>query len=518
MSQLDSLTCREACESYETLGIQAWSSLAEVKRQYRILVRKFHPDHIHSTREDRVRGEERLKLINPAYSRLVRLLTSDPDAPDRLRRQATSDEERRQQAERDRAAHAEQQRRAEAEAKARDEAEKLRRREERAAELRVRAAARARRLRIGRIVEKLKKQAEWGFVESQYLLGELFDSGHLVKKQPRNATVWYKLAAEQGHLNACSRLVYLFRHGARGVKPSAKAASKWAELEHRIRDGHFDNCKPTVVDNIFPRTGESDEKERALFSKLRSLAEAGDAELQRMLRQVDKGQSGIARLEYFIATLFASGRVAPKDEMLAAKWYSLAAYLGHAGAKAELVAKIKKQAEMGIVDFQYMLGQVFDFGHIVKPSISDAAKWYRLAADQGHIHAFERLAVILKWNYRDCGKPVTADEQRSSVVVTDKGEIFLRSAASDEKEKVLFATIRSRSEAGDLDCQRALAQTSLGKSGLAKFSYFVSQLFYSGRIASRDETLGEKWLRMAADYGHVKAQNDFAAICELRAP
>jgi hypothetical protein len=58
---------------YATLGLEIYAPLKEVKKRYRILARRFHPDRLQqSASEPRAAAEERMKQINEAYGNIRR--------------------------------------------------------------------------------------------------------------------------------------------------------------------------------------------------------------------------------------------------------------------------------------------------------------------------------------------------------------------------------------------------------------------------------------------------------------
>lgn len=58
---------------FATLQVDAYASLAEVKRRYRMLARQFHPDyHRNGSLEAQQAAEERMKAINEAYQNVCR--------------------------------------------------------------------------------------------------------------------------------------------------------------------------------------------------------------------------------------------------------------------------------------------------------------------------------------------------------------------------------------------------------------------------------------------------------------
>jgi len=57
-----------------------------------------------------------------------------------------------------------------------------------------------------------------------------------------------------------------------------------------------------------------------------------------------------------------------------------------------------QSAEDGDVSDQFELGVIYDLGQLTLENKAEAAKWYRLAADQGHIEAQGRLCYLLYVN------------------------------------------------------------------------------------------------------------------------
>jgi len=75
--------------------------------------------------------------------------------------------------------------------------------------------------------------------------------------------------------------------------------------------------------------------------------------------------------------MYDNGRAVEQDYQEAAKWYRLA-------------------AEQGNKDTQYNLGDMYEKGLGVPQDDTEAAKWYRLAADQGLENAAKGLEVLEK--------------------------------------------------------------------------------------------------------------------------
>ena len=59
----------------------------------------------------------------------------------------------------------------------------------------------------------------------------------------------------------------------------------------------------------------------------------------------------------------------------------------HASARKQTPDEQQALAEQGDVEAQYSLGIDYDIGSGVQQDEAEAARWYRLAADQGHVGA-----------------------------------------------------------------------------------------------------------------------------------
>jgi hypothetical protein len=86
-------------------------------------------------------------------------------------------------------------------------------------------------------------------------------------------------------------------------------------------------------------------------------------------------ESGDARAQFMMGTIYEQGLGVPKDLATAARWYRLAAEGGNASA-------------------QYNLGVFYQFGKGVPKDAAEAARWYLKAADQGHGRAQNNLSTF----------------------------------------------------------------------------------------------------------------------------
>ena len=123
-----------------------------------------------------------------------------------------------------------------------------------------------------------KEQAEQGYADAQYNLGERYYRGYVIPQDYVEAVKWYTLAAEQGYARAQNSLGVMYRYG-RSVVQDDKEAAKW----HRLA------------------------------------AEQGNAKAQNNL-----------------GVMYFWGRGVEQDYVETVKWYTLAAEQGYAAAQRNL--------------------------------------------------------------------------------------------------------------------------------------------------------------------------------------
>jgi len=195
-------------------------------------------------------------------------------------------------------------------------------------------------------LKQLREMAEQGDAKSQCLLGIVYFQGGGVPKNYAEAVRWFRLAAEQGCASAQFNIGYMYSRGY-GVPRDKSEAAKWCSMA----------------------------------------AEQGDSFAQREL-----------------GFMYDEGRGVPQDETEAIKWFSksiVSRYLklaksGEADAQYNVADErgtdtLQRLAESNKTDAQYNLGLLYLEGKGVQQDEAEAAKWLRLAAEQGHTEAKEYL-------------------------------------------------------------------------------------------------------------------------------
>lgn len=178
---------------------------------------------------------------------------------------------------------------------------------------------------------------------------------------------------------------------------------------------------------------------------------------------------------------YERGQGVARDSAEAAKWYLLAAEQGHADAQYRLGLYCEKEDAKKVKD-------VVRHGYFEKED--EAGEWYSKAAMQGHADAQIRLAEFAL----DYAAEIDPYTETTGVGVEDAKE--RKENASDDAED----WFRMAAEQGHADAQFALGQ-----------SYR-----YSGRrsdASEEDYAVAAKWYRRAAIQGHPSARFSLGTMC-----
>ena len=73
------------------------------------------------------------------------------------------------------------------------------------------------------------KSAERGYAPAEFKLGQIYEDGLIIKKNPFLAAKWYRAAAEHGYAEAQYKLALCYEYG-RGVKCDKSAADYWRSV------------------------------------------------------------------------------------------------------------------------------------------------------------------------------------------------------------------------------------------------------------------------------------------------
>ena len=194
----------------------------------------------------------------------------------------------------------------------------------------------------------VKKKAETGDSEAQFVLACMYDTGSGILQDHATAAEWYRRAADQGNAGAQNNLGFLYASG-KGVPLNYAEAAKW----------------------------------------YRRAAEHGNPRAQSNL-----------------GSAYHEGRGVPRNLAEAAKWYRRAAEQGNAGAQnnlgvmydrgegvpddpAKAAELYRRAAEQNDARAQFNLARLYVFGEGFPRDYREAYVWLSLAATNGHPTATE---------------------------------------------------------------------------------------------------------------------------------
>ena len=368
--------------------------------------------------------------------------------------------------------------------------------------------------------------ANQGDACSQFGLAKCLYYGRGCRKDVEESLKWRRKAAENGDRDAAYAMGDVFEHGT-GVRENKSEAEKWyriaARRSHPLAKVKLNGSNGEwLFDEGWPWTDEDLQMDKTIAVKLRKRAEG-------LIRQKDERGGFLA---YMDATLFndadamfcvgeclRSGKGVTKNETEAVKWY-------------------RKAAEQGNVHAQNRLGFSYLKGNGVAKNATEAVKWLRKVAEQGDAVAQNALGYCheqgngvaknyeeaLKW-YRKAAGQGNVYAQRSL------GYYYLigRSVVKDHVEAVKW--FRKAAEQGhaqaqyDLGCRYANGEgvakdmkeavkwyRKAAEQGNANAQYNLGFMYYHGLGVLQDETEATRWCRKAAEQGHADAKHDLSVI------
>lgn len=294
-----------------------------------------------------------------------------------------------------------------------------------------------------------------GNKDAQLYMAYMYDNGHAVPKNEKQAAVWYRKAAEQGDKTAQYNLGVKYENGL-GVPKNAQQAVSW--YRKAADQGDVDAQFNLAVMYENGRGVSKDEQQAIIW--YRKAAEQGDDDAQ-----------------YILGVIYFNGQGILKDENQAMVWYLKAAEHGNTLAQLDLgtfyadglgvpkdeqqaITWLNKSAKQGNAEAQYKLGVHYENGRGTPKDANQAFTWYRKAAEQGNANAQISLGYMYAF-----GLAVNKDEQQSV--------IWYRKAA---------------------DNGNALAQNNL------------AAMYVNGQGVIKDDKQAMKWYRKAAEQGDANAQ------------
>jgi TPR repeat protein len=169
---------------------------------------------------------------------------------------------------------------------------------------------------------------------------------------------------------------------------------------------------------------------------------------------------------------------------------------------AESIATLKEQAISGDAIAQYNLGEVYEEGQGVSQDYSQAAMWYRKAAEQGNADAQFDIGGL----YYD-GHGLSQDYVQAA--------IWYRKAAeqgnADAQSNLGLMYIDGRGVSKDYR-QAAAWLRKAAEQGLAVAQFSLGTLYYDGSGVPQNSSQAAIWYRKAAEQGNADAQEELGGL------
>lgn len=191
---------------------------------------------------------------------------------------------------------------------------------------------------------ELKAQAENGDARAQYLIGNCYYDGNGIDEDEDEAAKWWKLAADQGHLEAVFKMA-----GVCELEEKQEDAVNWLKIS--AEKGHA--LSQTALGQHYDNGLGVEENYSEALKWYKLAAEQGEPHAQ-----------------YMLGCHHANPNWAIYEE--AVKWFTLSAKQGHPYA-------------------QTRLAELYIEGKGVGKDFDEALKWYKLAAAQEEEEAIEWL-------------------------------------------------------------------------------------------------------------------------------
>ena len=193
-----------------------------------------------------------------------------------------------------------------------------------------------------------------------------------------------------------------------------------------------------------------------------------------------------AAAQYQLGRIYDTGKGVPKDHSEAARWYRMA-------------------AEQGNVAAQYDLGVMYSHGQGVPEDQNEAAHWFKIAVDQGHTEAKFELSDMYE-NGRGVPKDhiealrlyrLASAEQGSASDQLELGIIYYDGIESNQDYALAMAWFLKAAEQGNDNAQ-----------------YNLGVMYYYGQGVDVDFVKSIHWYSLSAQQGNTDAQFNLGVMYE----
>lgn len=309
-------------------------------------------------------------------------------------------------------------------------------------------------------VPSLIQKAESGDLKSELVIGFAYFLGHIVKKDPTEASRWFHKGVDKGSALAHCGLGQIaltitedYTEAQEWLSKAAQRGNQCGEffLGTMYHDGQGVSKNLPVAAEWYRKAAEQSGRWRGLAEK--NLAEIADAfESGEGVKQ-DYAQAakwhrvlaewGIPKSQFRLGLVYAEGVGVPKDEKVSGEWFQKAADQGYPEAESivglgylekknysEAAKWLEKAANQGVPEAQLQLAYMYTNGQGLKQDDAESVKWATKAAENGRTEAFHLLGFTLC-----CRIPSTIHEDD----VASYMWFSLADQAGDQKAKEFLA-------------------------------------------------------------------------------
>jgi TPR repeat protein len=319
-------------------------------------------------------------------------------------------------------------------------------------------------LRFAGGVEGAKKRAAEGSRTEQYILGTMYETGTKVPKDIPAAIGWYKMAAEQGHVEAQSRLAKLLEQTGDYLN-----AILWAKKAAEQND-----LNALTLLGLMSFNGQGAPRDtKAATVLLQRPADSGDTTAQAALA---------------LCYLFDTSEAV--NAAKAAEW-----------AKKAL-PELRKKAEKGDHYAEYTLAVFYREGCGVEKDLVQARGWYRAAAEQGYTPASTSLGLMQAHgiggaadHYEAFKLLSRAADAGDALAQANAGIMLLNGLGTKADPVAAEKYLRKAAEQGDREAM-----------------FGLGAILADGLHGKRDFAEAYFWLMRASLRGHAKATDAAAQV------
>jgi TPR repeat protein len=171
-------------------------------------------------------------------------------------------------------------------------------------------------------------------------------------------------------------------------------------------------------------------------------------------------------------------------------------------ATAQDIESTKRDAAAGDINAQFTLAEIYSLGRGVPDNVVKAEKWYRQAAEQGHVESQRELGRMYRWGDNDMiGGYVYVDPLKAIK--------WLKMAAGqgDSIAQLLLGSMYSDGEGVEENDATAIKWfRKSADSGLAEAKYKLGFMHLKGYGTEQSDVKAVKWYRSGAEQGHAMSQ------------